>query len=82
MVCIGGVAQINNTCEELTLCFTHSFTFADANLDVKNVLKIIRYVVLKVLPIAYLGDPHAHFHMQSMMECYNVLRRPEDDDEL
>ena len=39
-------------------------------------------MVLKVVPVAYPVDPHAHCHMQPMMECYNVSGEPEDDDEL
>ena len=37
---------------------------------------------MKVVPVTYPVDPHAHFHMQSMMECYNVSGLLEDDDEL
>ena len=39
-------------------------------------------MVLKVVPVAYPGNPHVHFHMQLMMECCNVSGRPKDDDEL
>ena len=60
----------------------HTFGFAYTNVEVKNALQIIRDVVLKVIPIAYLVDPHAHFHIQSMMECYNLFGEPQDDDEL
>ena len=45
-------------------------------------LQIIQDVVLKVMSVEYPLDPHAHCHMQSMMECYNVSSEPEDDDEL
>ena len=58
------------------------FSFQDANLDVHNALQIIHAVVLKVIPIAYPVDPHAHCSMQSMMTCYNLSGEPEDDDEL
>ena len=70
------------TWEELTVCFAHTFSFADANPNVNNALQIIRDVVLKVVPAAYPMGPHAYFHMQSMMECYNVFGKSEDDDEL
>ena len=70
------------TWEELTVFFAHTFYFANTNPDVHNALQLIRDVVLKVVPVAYLVDPHAHCHMQSMMECYNVSGGPEDDDEL
>ena len=39
-------------------------------------------MVLQVVPVAYLVDPHAQYHMQSMMECYNTSAEPEHDDEL
>ena len=39
-------------------------------------------MVLKVVPVTYLVDPHAHCHMQSMMECYNVSGELEDDAKL
>ena len=26
-------------------------------------------------------DPHAHCHIQSMMECYNIFDKMEDDNE-
>ena len=60
------------TWEHLIVFFTHSFIFADANLDVHNVLQLIRNVVLKVVSISYRVDPHVHCGMQSMMECYNL----------
>ena len=37
---------------------------------------------MKFVPVAYPMDPHAHFHMQSMMEFYNISGELEDDDEL
>ena len=58
------------------------FSFQNDNPEVHNALHIIRDVVLKVFPIAYPVDPHAHCSMQSMMTCYNLYREPEDDDEL
>ena len=39
-------------------------------------------MALKVVPVTYPVDPHAHCHMQLMMECYNVSGEPKDDDEL
>ena len=70
------------TWEEMTSCFAHTFSFTDANPDVNNALQIIRDVVLKIVPVAYPTDLNAHFHMRSMMECYNIFGKPEDDDEL
>ena len=37
---------------------------------------------MKVVLVAYLVDPHAHCHIQSMMKCYDILGELEDDDEL
>ena len=65
-----------------TLVVVHTISFADTNLDVNNALQIIQDVVLNVVPVSYPVDPHAHCHMQSMMECYNVSGELEDDDEL
>ena len=70
------------TWEEMTVCFAHTFGFAYANAEVNNALQIIRDVVLKVVLVAYLVDPHVQCHLQSMMECYNISGEPEDDDEL
>ena len=70
------------TWEELTVCLTHTFSFIDANTDVDNALQLICDVVLKLVPVLYLVDPHAHCHKQSMMEYYSVSGEPEDDDEL
>ena len=47
------------TWEELTVCFDHTFSFTDTNLDVQNALQINRDVVLKFVLIAYPIDPHA-----------------------
>ena len=63
------------------VCFAHTFSFVDANLDAHNALHILWYVVLKVVSVTYLVDPHAYCHMQSMMECYKLSGEPEDDDE-
>ena len=68
------------TWEEMMVFFAHTFSFTDSNPDVNNALQIIWDMVLKVVPIAYSVDPHAHCHMQSMMECYNVSGEPEDND--
>ena len=37
---------------------------------------------MKVVSVAYLVDPNVHYHLQFMMECYNVFGEPKDDDEL
>ena len=66
----------------MTVCFSHTFSFAEANPDNHNALQIIWDVVLKFVSVAYPVDPHAHCHMQSMMECYNISRKSKDDDEL
>ena len=68
------------TWEELTVCFTHTFSFMDTNMYVHNALQLIYDVVLKVVLVAYPMDSHAYCHMQSMMECYNVSGEPDDDD--
>ena len=70
------------TSEELTVCFTHTFSFANSNRDVHNALQLIHDVVLKVVLVTYPMDPHAHRHMQSMMECYNVSGGPKDGEGL
>ena len=48
------------TWEELSVCFAQTFIFQDINPEVCNDLQIICVVVLKVTPVAYLVDPHAH----------------------
>ena len=70
------------TWEELSVFFMQTFSFQDDNPEVHNALQIIRDIVLKVIPVAYPVDPHAHYSIQSMMTCYNLSREPEDDDEL
>ena len=37
---------------------------------------------MKVVPVTYLVDLHATHTVQSMMECYNVIGGPDDDDDL
>ena len=70
------------TWEELSVFFVQTFSFQDANPEVCNSLHIIHNVVLKVIPVSYHVDPHAHCSIQSMMMCYNLSGEPEDDDEL
>ena len=70
------------TWEELSVCFVQTFSFQDANPEVCNALHIIHNVVLKVIPVAYPIDPHAHCSIQSMMTCYNLFGEPEGHDEL
>ena len=43
---------------------------------------MIHDVILKVTPVAYPVDQHAHCSIQSMMTYYNLSGEPEDDDEL
>ena len=68
--------------EDLSVFFVQTFSFQDTNPEVCNTLHIIYDIVLKVIPVAYPVDPHAHCSIQSMMTCYNLSREPEDDDEL
>ena len=70
------------TWEELSVWFVQMFSFQDANPKVCNTLHIIRDIVLKVIPIAYPIDPHANCSIQSMMTCYNLSGKPEDDENL
>ena len=66
----------------MSVFFAKTFSFWDSNPEVHNALQIIRDIVLKVIPVAYLVDPHAHCSVQSMMTCYNLSGEPKDDDEL
>ena len=68
------------TWEELSIFFVHTFSFWEANPEVHNALQLIHDVVLKVVPAAYPIDPHAQFHMQSMMTCYNLSGELEDNE--
>ena len=70
------------TWEEFSICFAQTFSFQDINPEVCTALQIIRDVVLKVTPVTYPVDPHAHCSIQPMMACYNLSGEPEDDDEL
>ena len=70
------------TWEEVSILFAQTFSFWDANPEVHNALLLIRDVVLKVVPTAYLVDPHEQCHMQSLMTCYNISGEPKDDDDM
>ena len=69
------------TWEELSICFSHNFNFVDADPVIHSALQRILDILLKVVLVAYLMDPHEAPIMQSMMECYNVMRGPKDEDE-
>ena len=69
------------TWEELSVCFSHTFSFVDVDRVIHSVLQYIPDVVLKVVPVSYPGDPHEVPMMQSMMECYNVTGGPDDGDD-
>ena len=69
------------TWEEFPVCFNHAFSFVDVDPMIHSVLKHICDIVLKVVPVAYLVDLNVAPSMQSMMEFYNVMREPEDEDD-
>ena len=69
------------TWEELTVFFTHTFSFPDTNPVIHSTLQHIRDVVLKVVLVAYPVDPHETCLMQSMMECYIVIGGSDDGDD-
>ena len=69
------------TWEELTVLFTHTFSFVDTNLVIHSALQHIQDIVLKVVLIAYPVDLHERCSIQSMMEFYNVTRGPNDGDD-
>ena len=54
----------------------------DTNPVIHDELQHICDVAMKVVPVAYLVDPHVKCLMQSMMEFYNVTGGPEDGDDL
>ena len=58
------------------------FSFKDVNPEVCNALQIICDIVIKVTPVAYPDDLHAHCSIQSMMTCYNLSGEHEDHNEL
>ena len=70
------------TWEEFSVCFAQMFSFQDVNREVCNALQIICDIVIKVTPVAYPNDPHAHCFIQSMMTCYNLSGEHEDHNEL
>ena len=45
--------------EELTIFLSHTFHFADTNLDVHNTLQLIHDVVLKIVAVEFPMEPHA-----------------------
>ena len=53
----------------------------DANPAIHSALQHIHDFFLKVVPVAYPVDLHVAPMMQSMMECYNVTRGPDDGDD-
>ena len=61
--------------------FSHTFSFADTNPSNHNSLQHISDIIQKVVPVAYIVDPHVRCVMQSMMECYNVTGGPNDGDD-
>ena len=65
----------------MSICFSNTFSFADVDPLIHSALQHIHDIVLKVVPVAYPMDPHEAPMMQSMMECYNVIGRPEDEDD-
>ena len=69
------------TWQELTICFTHTFSFTDAIPDFHNSLHLILNAMLKVVLVAYPMDQYAHCQMQSMIDCYNVIGGPNDGDD-
>ena len=66
----------------MSIHFAQNFSFRDANLEFHNAIQLIHEVVLKVVPTAYPVDPHAQFHMQSLMTCYNISGELEDDGDM
>ena len=69
------------TWEELSISFSHTFSFEDVDPIIHSVLQHIRGVALKVVLVSYPVDPHEAPMMQWMMECYDVIGGPDDGDD-
>ena len=69
------------TWEELSMCFSHTFSFEDVDPTIHSALQHICNVFMKVLPFTYPVDLHQTDIMQSMMECYNATGGPDDGDD-
>ena len=69
------------TWEDLMIYFSHTFSFADIDLVIHSALQHIHNFVLEVVPIAYPTESHEVPMMQSMIECYNITRGPDDEDD-
>ena len=65
------------TWEELSICFSHTFSFVYADTVIHSVLQHICDVVLKIVLVAYPID----LHEAPMMQCYNVTEGPNDGDD-
>ena len=63
------------------ICFSHTFSFVDDDLVIHSALQHIRDVILDIIPVAFPKESHEVPLMQSMMECYNVIRGPDDGDD-
>ena len=68
------------TWEDLTIGFSHTFNFVNVDPVIHSTLQHIRNVVLEIVPVEFPKGPHEMPVTQLMMECYNVTREPDDED--
>ena len=63
------------TWEELSICFSHTFIFADVDPVIHSALQHIHDVVLELVPVIYPVDPHEAPMMQSMIGMLQCNKR-------
>ena len=82
MVCISKAQREITTWEDLTIYFNDTFSFVDVDLVNHSTLWHIHDVILEIILVPFLEESHEIPVMQSMMDCYNITRGPDDGDDL
>ena len=67
--------------EELTVIFSHTFDFTNENPFIHRELQDIRDKVLEKIMVELLTRSHRELILQTMLECYNVLWEPKNEDD-
>ena len=68
--------------EELTVSFSHNFSFLNDDSIIHSALQHIRNIVLEIVPVALPAGLQETPVMTLLTKCHNVTRDPDDDDTL
>ena len=78
----GKLQRESKTWEELTVIFSHTFSFKNENPFIHNALQDIHDKVLEIAPVDLPRGSQMTLTPKVMIKCYKVSKEPNNEDDL